>query len=159
MTLERFKDAQRQPRAGFDAALAEIRGGRKQGHWIWYIFPQLAGLGGSPQSTFYGIADLTEAMDYLRDSVLRERLVSIAAAVEEHLRAGRSLATIMGSQIDALKIISSMTLFKAAAERLQSVAGDADYARLVNVAEQVLLAAEREGYRRCAFTLSRTSAR
>ena len=67
--LERFKRAQDQPHSGFATALSELRSGRKTGHWIWYVFPQLSGLGTSDVSQIYGIADVTEATDYLRDPV------------------------------------------------------------------------------------------
>ncbi|MGE5835869.1 MAG: DUF1810 family protein, partial [Acidobacteriota bacterium] len=81
--LERFKSAQAAAHSGFDTALAEIRAGGKRGHWIWYIFPQLAGLGGSPMSAHFAIAGEAEAMEYLRDRDLRARLLTITTAVAE----------------------------------------------------------------------------
>ena len=73
MSLQRFHEAQTDPRVGYDRALAEIRCGRKTSHWIWYIFPQLAGLGRSAMAEKYAIRDLAEACDYLRDPILRAR--------------------------------------------------------------------------------------
>ncbi len=67
MSLERFHEAQARRSAGYDTALAEIRRGRKTSHWIWYIFPQLAGLGRSSMAENYAIRDLAEACEYLRD--------------------------------------------------------------------------------------------
>jgi uncharacterized protein (DUF1810 family) len=68
--LQRFKDAQDRPPSGFDAALAEMRAGAKRSHWIWYVFPQLAGLGSSAASLTYGLDGRAEAEEYLRDPVL-----------------------------------------------------------------------------------------
>jgi uncharacterized protein (DUF1810 family) len=149
--LQRFKDAQERSHEGFAAALAELQAGRKTGHWIWYIFPQLAGLGSSPMSMTYALGDAGEAADYLRDPVLRERLIAAISAVATHLRAGRSLSVVMGGQVDALKVVSSLTLFEAVARRLQAVAGE--YQRVVDAAEEVLAAADAQGYPRCSFTL------
>src|SRR4051812_17946964 len=83
--LTRFRDAQDQAHSGFDAALREIRAGRKQSHWIWYIFPQLAGLGSSSLSRFYALRDTVEAADYLRDHTLRDRLLTMTIAVRDQL--------------------------------------------------------------------------
>src|SRR5437660_1560996 len=83
--LDRFRDAQDAPHAGFAAALRELQAGRKTGHWIWYVFPQLAGLGRSSTAVQYGLAGAEEAADYLRDRVLGERLVTAAAVVRMHL--------------------------------------------------------------------------
>src|SRR5690606_17445562 len=75
--LDRFHSAQDSPDAGFDAALRELQAGRKRGHWIWYILPQLAGLGMSGMSQRYAIRDAQEAVAYLQDPVLRDRLLAI----------------------------------------------------------------------------------
>ncbi|GAB3764389.1 hypothetical protein GCM10028817_45330 [Spirosoma pomorum] len=76
--LDRFLDAQRED---YERALAEIKRGRKQSHWMWYIFPQLAGLGFSSTAKFYGIKDLSEASEYLVHPILGPRLVEISAAM------------------------------------------------------------------------------
>jgi uncharacterized protein (DUF1810 family) len=155
--LDRFKEAQDQPGAGFDSALAEIRAGRKRGHWIWYVFPQLSGLGSSPMSGVYGIDGEREAVEYLSDPELRSRLVTITEAVAERLREGKSLPldTLMGSHIDALKLVSSLTLFGHLARTLHGSGGGEELERLARLADEVLAAAGRMGYPRCSYTLSR----
>src|SRR6187401_3720923 len=79
--LNRFIEAQNAARSGFDAALSELRAGQKRSHWIWYVFPQLRGLGSSPMADFYGIAGAAEAAAYLRDPLLGERLSEITRAL------------------------------------------------------------------------------
>ena len=103
--LKRFLDAQENAYAG---ALTEIRQGRKQGHWMWYIFPQISGLGYSETAKFYAIQDLTEAEAYLAHPTLRSRLIDISNAFLEI--DGKSANAILGSP-DDLKMKSSMTLF------------------------------------------------
>lgn len=109
--LSRFVAAQR---GTYDDALAEVRRGRKTSHWMWFMFPQLRGLGRSETSIHYGIADLDEARAYVADELLGARLREIAAAslAAASLAApvGRSAADVFGS-IDAMKLRSSMTLF------------------------------------------------
>ena len=83
--------------------------GKKMNHWIWYIFPQIKGLGHSPNAQFYGIRDLDEARAYLAHPIFGKRLKEITAAVLAHK--GKDIYEIMGSSIDALKFRSSMTLF------------------------------------------------
>jgi uncharacterized protein (DUF1810 family) len=115
MSLERFKIAQDSPRSGFATALAELRSGRKTSHWIWYVFPQLAGLGRSWTAQKYAIRDLDEAIEYLRDAELRDRLARATAVVAGQLGAGTPLADLMGGTLDAMKLVSSLTLFEIAA--------------------------------------------
>lgn len=104
--LERFIDAQSET---FDAALAELLAGLKQGHWMWFVFPQLAVLGHSAASKFYGIASLDEARAYLANPQLGPRL---RASVEALLTwAGRNTAEQILGPIDAVKLRSSLTLF------------------------------------------------
>ncbi len=105
--LARFLEAQED---SFDRALAEIGAGRKTGHWMWFVFPQLRGLGRSPVAQLYGIADAAEAAAYLAHPVLGARLERIAAALLAH--AGTPAEAILGP-VDALKLCSSMTLFAA----------------------------------------------
>jgi uncharacterized protein (DUF1810 family) len=94
----------------FDRALAEIRAGRKVGHWMWFVFPQIAGLGFSETSRFYAIAGLDEARAYLAHPVLGPRLRECTAAVAT---SGRSAGEIFGD-VDAVKLRSSATLFRRA---------------------------------------------
>ena len=107
-SIKRFLDAQE---SDYNTALADIRAGRKGSHWIWYIFPQIAGLGRSGTATYYAIKDMGEAREYLAHPVLRQRLLEISEALLE-LDGGDPLA-VMGSP-DDLKLRSSMTLFALA---------------------------------------------
>jgi len=114
--LDRFHSAQDagQPSA-HDRAITELRSGRKRSHWIWFVLPQLAGLGRSAMAQRYGIADLDEARAYLADPVLRQRLEAVIGVIDEQLRKpGQSLEHLMGSGLDAAKTVSSLTLFEAA---------------------------------------------
>ena len=105
-SLDRFLKAQE---ATYPQALEEIRSGRKQTHWIWYIFPQLKGLGHSYNANFYGIADIKEARQYLNHPILGTRLHEITSALLL-LPEDLSAEAVLGS-IDALKVCSCMTLF------------------------------------------------
>ena len=105
--LKRFLDAQEDD---FEHALAEIKRGRKQSHWMWYIFPQIAGLGFSSTSKFYAIKDRNEAESYLVHPVLGKRLIEISNALLEV--EGKTANQIFGSP-DDVKLKSSMTLFDA----------------------------------------------
>ena len=118
MSLERFHEAQAARWAGYDTALAEIRAGGKRSHWIWYIFPQIEGLGRSSTARAYAVQDLGEARAYLHDPILRARYEEIVAAASEKLTRGIGVEDLMGGRTDALKLVSSLTLFHAAAEQL-----------------------------------------
>nr|WP_272890237.1 DUF1810 domain-containing protein [Stutzerimonas stutzeri] len=107
--MQRFVDAQYSP---YEIALAELRAGYKQSHWMWFIFPQIAGLGRSAMAERYAIADLDEAVAYLQHPLLGQRLGECAQALLQH--SGRTARQILGSP-DDLKLRSSMTLFAAAA--------------------------------------------
>jgi len=103
--LNRFLEAQNQT---YLKALSEIKNGRKESHWMWYIFPQVKGLGQSEMANYYGINSLDEATAYLEHPVLRKHLVEISTAVL-HVK-DKSAADIFGSP-DDLKLRSCMTLF------------------------------------------------
>jgi uncharacterized protein (DUF1810 family) len=103
--LERFVSAQD---GVYARALAEIRAGSKRSHWMWFIFPQLDGLGRSPAARRYGIRDLPEARAYLSHAVLGPRLIECSAAVAE---SDAPTATHIFGFPDDLKLRSSMTLF------------------------------------------------
>lgn len=105
--LQRFLAAQEKD---FAIALSEIRGGRKRSHWMWYIFPQIAGLGFSYTSKLYAIKDLSEAKSFLEHPVLGERLIEISNALLEI--EDKTANQIFGSP-DDMKLKSSMTLFGA----------------------------------------------
>jgi uncharacterized protein (DUF1810 family) len=109
MSLERFVQAQEKTYAG---ALAELKAGEKTGHWIWWIFPQLKGLGTSHNSTFYGIADEAEALAYLQHPVLGVRYRECVELVHEHFcRGATPPLVLMGDEIDVIKLRSSLELF------------------------------------------------
>ncbi len=153
MSLERFHKAQASDWSGYPTALAEMRAGQKSSHWIWYIFPQLDGLGRSSTARAYALRDFDEACDYLRDPILRAHYEEIAAAVDEQLSRGAPIDHLMGSTIDAQKLASSVTLFRAAAVRLTET--DATFAPLAARCEAILQQLASQGYPPCAFTLSR----
>ncbi|WP_433789946.1 DUF1810 domain-containing protein [Actinoplanes sp. CA-252034] len=108
--LTRFVDAQD---GVHESALAELIAGHKRGHWMWFVFPQLDGLGSSSTARRYAIHDLDEARAYLAHPVLGPRLVSSAEALLRHH--GRTAGEILGHP-DDLKLRSSMTLFARAAD-------------------------------------------
>ncbi len=108
--LERFVAAQ-DAGGTYETALAELRRGRKTSHWIWFVFPQIAGLGSSPTSRRYAISGLDEARAYLRHPVLGPRLDEAARTLLAH--PGTDAAQILGA-LDAQKLRSSMTLFHRA---------------------------------------------
>jgi uncharacterized protein (DUF1810 family) len=146
--LDRFTRAQ--DGGGFSTALAELEAGRKRSHWIWFIFPQLSGLGNSPMAIEYGLKGVEEAAAYLGEPRLRDRLLAVTNAVLTHLRRqpAPALSDLMGAEIDALKLVSSMTLFREVARRAKDDA-------VATAADAVLQAAKRQGFSECEFTLSR----
>lgn len=95
----------------YSIALSEIKNGQKQSHWIWYIFPQLRGLGRSSTSEYYGITDLNEAIAFLQDEYLASHLIEISKVL---LRIDSNDARIVMGHPDDMKLKSSMTLFKMA---------------------------------------------
>ena len=108
--LDRFIHAQQ---GRYEPALAELRAGRKTGHWIWFVLPQLRGLGRSAMAHDYGIADRGEAAAYLAHPLLGMRLRDCVTAMLGHR--GRSAASILGD-VDAMKFRSCLTLFDAVSD-------------------------------------------
>lgn len=106
-SLDRFVQAQA---GSYAAAREEIAAGRKQSHWMWFVYPQLRGLGRSSTAEFYGIADLDEAARYLDHPLLGSRLVEMCDLILTH--AGRDPARILGAT-DSMKLRSCATLFAA----------------------------------------------
>lgn len=104
-SLERFVDAQERM---YERALAEVKSGKKLSHWIWYIFPQLKGLGMSGNSHYYGIDDLEEARAYLNHPILGARLREITSVFLDSV--GKNAQDVFG-YMDAMKVRSCMTLF------------------------------------------------
>ncbi|MBP2159561.1 MULTISPECIES: DUF1810 domain-containing protein [Asticcacaulis] len=115
LDLKRFVDAQE---SSYESALAELRQGRKQTHWMWFIFPQLRGLGRSSTAQYYGLSSLAEARAYLDHPILGQRLD--AATVAATNAPARSLNALFGSP-DDMKFKSSMTLFERAAKTPDNV--------------------------------------
>ena len=105
--LERFLKAQEKDYA---IALSEIKNGKKQSHWMWYIFPQIQGLGISETSRYYALKNMQEAADYLKDAVLGKRLIDIC---NELLNLGNNDAHEIFGSPDDKKLHSSMTLFSS----------------------------------------------
>jgi uncharacterized protein (DUF1810 family) len=110
MDLSRFIAAQRDV---YEDALAELKAGRKRTHWMWFVFPQIAGLGRSETARYYALASAAEARAYLDDPALGTRLRDCTAAVLAHRDRG---AEAVFGPVDALKFRSSMTLFEAIAD-------------------------------------------
>lgn len=108
--VTRFKEAQKRD---FETALSEIESGRKRSHWMWYIFPQMKGLGRTSTADYYGISDMAEARAYLADAYLSENLRKITRALTG---LSESNPTRVMGRPDDLKLRSSMTLFYLAAE-------------------------------------------
>jgi uncharacterized protein (DUF1810 family) len=115
-TISRFLEAQNADHpSAYDRALAELRAGRKRSHWIWFVLPQLQGLGRSAMAQHYGINGLEEAKAYLEEPTLRSRLEEVIGVIAEQLqKPDQSLERLMGGNLDATKTISCLTLFQAA---------------------------------------------
>ena len=103
--LKRFYEAQK---TSYPCALKEVKNGMKESHWMWFIFPQIAGLGFSSTSNYYAIKDLEEAKSYLADEVLGSRLKEISS---ELLKLETNIPVLIFGMVDSLKLNSSMTLF------------------------------------------------
>ena len=110
MSLERFVTAQDEG-GTYDRALAELRAGRKTTHWVWFVLPQVAGLGRSSTAVHYALGGLAEARAYLAHPVLGPRLRTCVQALLD--LPGRDAAAVLGD-VDAQKLRSSMTVFEAA---------------------------------------------
>lgn len=154
--LGRFVRAQAQPQAGLDDAIGELRDGAKRGHWIWYVFPQLAGLGMSAMAREFGLAGRDEAEAYLQHDGLRDGYARAVEAVAGRMRQPHPprLDDLMGSRIDVLKLVSSLTLFEWVAQAAAARGGNAEMTALAERIGEVLAVAEAQGYERCAFTLT-----
>lgn len=138
---------------GFESALDEIRGGAKRGHWIWYVLPQLGGLGSSHYSQIFAIDGLNEAVEFLQDLELRSRYLTIIQAIAAQLEAGKPLRALMGSDIDTKKVVSSLTLFGHVAKKLHDAEGIDAYRSIAILADEMLAVAATQGYPPCVYTL------
>lgn len=155
MSLERFRQAQASQWAGYATAHAEMQAGRKSSHWIWYIFPQIDGLGRSSTAREYALRDLNETCEYLRDPLLRSHYEEITNAVAEHIARGAPIEQLMGGETDAYKLVSSLTLFRAAARQLVGSKEDANLKNLARTCDAILERTATQGYPPCEFTLER----
>jgi len=125
MSIERFIKAQEKTYAN---ALAELKAGAKQTHWMWWIFPQPRGLGTGENSIYYGIVDEAEALAYWQHPVLGQRYRECVKVVYEQICVkGVAPLKLMGEEIDVMKLKSSIKLFRPIAERL----GDKESASLM----------------------------
>ena len=109
-SLDRFKEAQKE---AYQHAYEELSNGKKKTHWMWYIFPQILGLGYSTLATYYAIEDMNEAISYLDDEELYARLITLCQVL---LEPDKDNASKIFGRLDAQKLQSSMTLFSYAAE-------------------------------------------
>jgi uncharacterized protein (DUF1810 family) len=156
--LQRIRLAQDGPVPNFATAVAELETGGKRTHWIWYVLPQLQGLGTSPAARYYALPGRDEAAAYLRDHTLRSRLFDITRVIAGRLDRGAPLEPLMGSRVDALKTVSSLTLFDRVGRDLEhgeDGALAADCAVLSGLTARILSKAEAQGFPPCAFTLER----
>ncbi len=155
--LERFRRAQA---TGLATAVRELRSGRKRSHWIWYVFPQLRGLGSSSQALLYGLDGIGEARAYLGDQSLQANYLEVLRVVHSQMvERGAHAETLMGSWIDAKKLVSSLTLFEYVARTLDSdVAAREGLDEIDRLGGEVLAAAERQGFPPCDFTLQKIRA-
>lgn len=120
MSLDRFIQAQEQG-GSYDRAIAELKAGRKTGHWIWWVFPQLKGLGVSHNSTFYGLADEAEARAFLEHPILGARYRDCVEFAHVQLSNGVvSPLELMGSEVDVLKLRASLGLFRKVVPQAES---------------------------------------
>ena len=130
--LKRFIDAQA---ADFEIALSELAAGRKKTHWIWYVFPQLEGLGQSDNSKFYGIKGHDEARAYLDNAELFKNLdLALSAVYEQVIVSNVGVKDLMGSEIDRMKLFSSLELFSLMATEVDSF----KYANFIFKASKIL---------------------
>jgi len=113
--LQRFVDAQSD--GVYEQAFAELPGGRKRSHWMWFIFPQHVDLGPSPTAKHFGLTGVAEARAYLDHPILGARLVECCEAIRLHLQRDMGAGAILGP-VDALKLKSSMEIFAAAGSPL-----------------------------------------
>lgn len=132
--LQRFVNAQ-DSGGTYERALSELRAGRKTSHWMWFVFPQIEGLGQSEMSRTYAISSIEEARAYLGHPVLGPRLIECCRALLSHT--GKTAREIFG-EIDAVKLRSSMTLFARAASPRESPHSEPFRGLGVEVFQQVL---------------------
>ncbi|ASQ45491.1 DUF1810 domain-containing protein [Legionella clemsonensis] len=153
INLQRFHEAQKD---NYQNAHDEIASGRKRGHWIWYIFPQLKSLGSSATAQKYGIKDFEEACAYLKDPLLFQHYQEMVELVTDKLAKNIPPATLMNGVVDAQKLVSSLTLFRLAAEYLTKSENNSslDFYKLEASCSKALNSLAHEGYLACEETMS-----
>ncbi|KTC83603.1 DUF1810 family protein [Legionella cincinnatiensis] len=153
-SMQRFIEAQQGKDfyPSYKSAYAEIKTGKKQNHWIWYIFPQLATLGYSATAKYFGIVDLHEACEFLKDNELFKNYYEIAHLVLQQLEK-IPIATLMGGTVDAQKLTSSLTLFRETAAFLLSQGNKThDFIKLIECCDQIFIKILNQGYLPCEQT-------
>jgi uncharacterized protein (DUF1810 family) len=152
--LQRFIDAQKN---NYAQAKSEIKAGRKVGHWIWYIVPQMKALGFSDNAKFYGIEDFDEACEYLRNPILFERYYEMVHIINQQLskKPPLHLIQLMGAKVDAVKLVSSLTLFRGAAAYLELHQGESNhnFKDLKNVCDKIYTTIAKQHFSSCQSTL------
>ncbi len=164
-SLQRFHTAQNEGkkyRSGiseYEIAKKELQAGKKSSHWIWYILPQLKALGYSSTSKFYGLKNFSEACLYLKDPILFQNYCEIVHIIAAQLRKKIPVETLMGWDIDAKKLSSSVTLFRTVAAYLatQSDPDLPDFSPLINTCDDILRITAEQGYGPCKKTLVQPS--
>lgn len=154
LPIQRFIEAQQGKDfyPSYQSAYAEIKAGKKQSHWIWYIFPQLATLGYSSTAKYFGIADLNEACELIQNKEFFKNYYEIAQLVLQQLEK-TSITILMGGTIDAQKLTSSLTLFREAAAFLLSQGIKThDFTRLIECCDQIFIKISNQGYFPCEQT-------
>lgn len=144
-SLQRFH--QRANQGWHQIALRELRNGRKTSHWMWWVFPQLNGLGTSRLATEYALEDDDEALSFLADPTLLANLVEVTEAVVLALGHGHSPETLMGGQTDVRKLVSSLTLFALVCDPEQP-----PQQHLRTLCQQALTALDAHGFPQCSYT-------
>jgi uncharacterized protein (DUF1810 family) len=142
--LERFHDGYR---LEYEQALAEIEGGRKRSHWMWFIFPQVRGLGSSPTAIHYAFRDRAEAEAFFRDPILGPGYRTLVDAVWRQVIERRLTIRQLFGPPDDQKLISSLTLFAGLAHQLGG-----DFASSVAQANEILGVSATQGFASCATT-------
>ncbi len=151
--LDHFINAQKE-HGTYNQAYKELQNGAKTSHWIWYIFPQLKELGFSSTAKYYGIVDFKEACDYLQNAQLFENYQKITSLVLKQLQNKIPIKILMGGNIDAQKLVSSLTLFRATASFLEKQDNKThDHAGLVSCCDQIFEHLKNQGYVPCKKTL------
>ena len=119
----------------YDSALLELETGQKTSHWMWYIFPQMIGLGTSEMSIKYAITDESEAIGYLQNSLLFDHLAAVTKAIHGHVVVmNKQVLNVLGSDIDVIKLKSSLHLFSQLAKQLR----DQKFSEFIQHADEVL---------------------